>query len=153
MAGAGELYDALLDGLYAQSDWPELGSALAADAAGNGGPVVAMSDHYNRNGSTNGDDAALAIDCLDHPVSRDLATYGYLADLLKASAPVFGPLLAWGEAACRGLAGPVYPAGWAGGRARGAAHPRRRDDERSGHAIRLGGERVEGAEPRRAAHA
>ena len=105
VVGAGELYDALLDGLYAQSDWPELGSALAADAAGNGGPVLAMSDHYNRNGSTNGDDAALAIDCLDHPVSRDLATYGYLADLLKASAPVFGPLLAWGEAACA-----VWPA-------------------------------------------
>ena len=105
MAGAGELYDALLDGLYAQSDWPELGNALAADAAGNGAPVVAMSDRYNQNGSTNQDDAAVAIDCLDHPVSHDLAAYGDLADLLKASAPVFGPLLAWGEAACA-----VWPA-------------------------------------------
>ena len=105
VAGAGELYDALLGGLYARSDWSELGSALAADAAGNGAPIVAMSDHYNQNGSTNGDDAAVAIDCLDHPVSHDLATYGSLADILKASAPVFGPLLAWGEAACA-----VWPA-------------------------------------------
>jgi pimeloyl-ACP methyl ester carboxylesterase len=99
-AGAGELYDALLDGLYAQSDWPQLGSALAADAAGNGAQIVAMSDHYNQNGSTNGDDAALAIDCLDHPTSLDLSAYGYLAAVLGSSAPVFGPLLAWGQAAC-----------------------------------------------------
>jgi pimeloyl-ACP methyl ester carboxylesterase len=105
VAGAGELYDALLDGLYARSDWPELGDALAADAAGQGGQVVAMSDHYSANGSTNGSDAGLAIDCLDHPVSHDLAAYASLAAVLKASAPVFGPLLAWGEAACA-----VWPA-------------------------------------------
>ena len=105
VAGAGELYDALLDGLYARSEWSQLGAALAADAGGNGAPVVAMSDRYNANGSTNGSDAALAIDCLDHPVSHHLAGYGSLADLLKASAPVFGPLLAWGEAACA-----VWPA-------------------------------------------
>ena len=104
-AGAAELYDALLDGLNARSDWTQLGAALAADAAGDGAPVVAPSDHYNTNGSTNGSDAALAIDCLDHPVSRTPAAYGYLAALLKASAPVFGPLLAWGEAACS-----VWPA-------------------------------------------
>lgn len=105
VAGAGELYDALLDGLYARSDWPELGDALAADATGQGAQVVAMSDHYNANGSTNGSDAGLAVDCLDHPVSHDLSAYGYLATVLKASAPVFGPLLAWGEAACA-----VWPA-------------------------------------------
>jgi hypothetical protein len=64
-----------------------------------------MSDHYNQNGSSNGDDAAVAIDCLDHPASQDLGAYGYLADLFKASAPVFGPLLAWGEASCA-----VWPA-------------------------------------------
>jgi pimeloyl-ACP methyl ester carboxylesterase len=99
-AGAGELYDALLDGMYSQNDWPELGDALAADAAGNGAQILAMSDHYNRNGSTNGSDAAVAIDCLDHPVSHNLASYGDLADMFQASAPVFAPLLAWGEASC-----------------------------------------------------
>jgi pimeloyl-ACP methyl ester carboxylesterase len=104
-AGAGELYDALLGGLYARADWPRLGDALAADAAGNGAQIVAMSDDYNKNGSSNGSDAAVAIDCLDHPVSHDLGAYGSLADLLRASAPVFGPLLAWGEASCS-----VWPA-------------------------------------------
>ena len=99
-AGPGELYNALLGGLYSESDWPKLGAALGADAAGNGAPVVAMSDHYGMDGSTNGADAAEAIDCLDHPASKVLAAYGQLAAVFAQSAPVFGPLLAWGEAAC-----------------------------------------------------
>jgi pimeloyl-ACP methyl ester carboxylesterase len=98
--GVGQLYDALLEDLYSQTDWPRLGQALADDAAGNGGPAAAQSNQYNTGGSDNADDAATAIDCLDHPVSRHLASYGALADSLQASAPVFGPLLAWGEASC-----------------------------------------------------
>ena len=70
VAGVGELYDALLEALYSQADWPQLGDALAADAAGNGAPVFALSARYNTGGSTNADDAAAAVDCLDHPVSR-----------------------------------------------------------------------------------
>jgi pimeloyl-ACP methyl ester carboxylesterase len=99
-AGPGELYDALLAGLYASSDWPELGNALATDAAGNGADVVAMSDHYQMDGSTNGSDAGEAIDCLDHPAPKALGAYSQLAVLFAQSAPVFGPLLAWGEAGC-----------------------------------------------------
>jgi pimeloyl-ACP methyl ester carboxylesterase len=99
-AGAGELYDALLDGLYSQSEWPGLGDALAADAAGNGAPVLAMSGSYDTDGSTNGSDVAEDIDCLDHPAPQALSAYPYLAGVLGAAAPVFGPLLAWGEAAC-----------------------------------------------------
>jgi pimeloyl-ACP methyl ester carboxylesterase len=104
-AGPGELYDALLEGLYSVSDWPKLGTALAADAAGNGALVVAMSDSYNADGSTNGADVGEAVDCLDHPVTKDLASFSSLAKTFRASAPVFGPLLAWGEAACA-----VWPA-------------------------------------------
>ncbi len=99
-AGPGELYDALLDGLYSTSDWPRLGAALAADAAGNGARVVTMSDDYNQDGSTNGDDVGLAVDCLDHPASKVIKAYPLLAAVFKTSAPVFGPLLAWGEVAC-----------------------------------------------------
>ena len=97
IAAEGPRHGALIraDGGFADiHPWPELGDALAADAAGNGAPVVTMSDHYNQNGSSNGDDAALAIDCLDHPASHNLSAYSYLADLFKASAPVGGlPLL------------------------------------------------------------
>ncbi|HUC05905.1 MAG TPA: alpha/beta hydrolase [Acidimicrobiales bacterium] len=99
-AGPGELFDALLDGLYATTEWPELGDALAADADGNGSPVVAMSNHYNQDGSTNGSDVAVAVDCADHPAMKNLSAYSYLAALYKAVAPIFGPPLAWGEAAC-----------------------------------------------------
>ena len=99
-AGPGELYNALLAGLYAASDWPELGNALATDTAGNGADVVAMSDHYSMDGSTNGADAGEAIDCLDHPASKVLGAYSELATVFAQSAPVFGPLLAWGEAGC-----------------------------------------------------
>ncbi len=38
-------------------------------------------------------------------MSRNLASYGGLADMLQSSAPIFGPLLAWGEAGCA-----VWPA-------------------------------------------
>ena len=100
VAGPGQLYDALLNSLYSESDWPQLGATLAADTAGNGAPAVAQSNHYNNGGGSNADDAANAIDCLDHPVSHDLATYRALAFSLSASAPVFGPLLSWGEAGC-----------------------------------------------------
>jgi pimeloyl-ACP methyl ester carboxylesterase len=99
-AGPGEMYNALLEGLYSQSDWPTLGAALAADAQGNGAPIVAMSNDYITDGSTNGADAGEAIDCLDHPVSKDVAGYAALATQYAAVSPVFGPLLAWGPAAC-----------------------------------------------------
>jgi hypothetical protein len=94
------MYNALLEGLYSESDWPTLGDALSADAQGNGAPIVTMSNNYIAGGSTNGADAGEAIDCLDHPVSKDLRIYPSLAAQYGSVAPVFGPLLAWGQAAC-----------------------------------------------------
>ena len=98
--GPGQLYDALLGGLYSESDWPRLADALAGAATGNGSAVLAMSSDYTANGSANGADAGTAISCLDHPVSRDLAVYPGLAAADGVAAPVFGPLLAWGQAGC-----------------------------------------------------
>jgi pimeloyl-ACP methyl ester carboxylesterase len=104
-AGPGELYDALLDGLYARNDWPSLANALAEAAAGNGGTAVSMSEAYRGNNSTNAGDAAEAIDCLDHPVDRDTSVYAALANSFSSQAPVFGPFLAWGLLGCA-----VWPA-------------------------------------------
>lgn len=100
VAGPGQIYDALLASLYSQSDWPQLGATLAADSAGNGAPAVAQSNHYNNGGSSNAAVAITAIDCLDHPVSSNLGTYPALAASIAKTAPVFGPLLTWGEAGC-----------------------------------------------------
>jgi len=98
--GPGELYYALLDGLYARSDWPTLANALAAAAAGNGAPVLGMETSYTTSGGTNAVDAETAIDCLDHPVSGGVSGLRALAAQAAAQAPVFGPLLAWGESTC-----------------------------------------------------
>ena len=136
-AGPGEMYNALLEGLYAESDWPTLGTALADDAEGNGAPIVTMSDRYLADGSTNGSDAGEAIDCLDHPVSRDVSGYATLAAQYGAVAPVFGPFLAWGSRLRRVAGGGHTDAGscYGGGL---ATHSGDRYDGRSGHALCLG---------------
>jgi pimeloyl-ACP methyl ester carboxylesterase len=99
-AGPGNFYDALLDDLYSRSSWPSLGDALAQAAAGNGTDLISLSTSYASGGSTNGGDANNAINCLDHPVSRDSSTYPALAATAAAQAPVFGPALAWGLLQC-----------------------------------------------------
>jgi pimeloyl-ACP methyl ester carboxylesterase len=99
-AGPGELYDAVLDSLYSTSAWPSLARALASAAVGQGGPALALADSYLTGNGTNAVDAETAIDCLDHPVSRDLSTYPALALRAAVAAPVFGPLFAWGLAGC-----------------------------------------------------
>jgi pimeloyl-ACP methyl ester carboxylesterase len=99
-AGPAEIYDALLAGLESQSSWPTLAQGLAQSAAGNGTLVVHMTDRYETGGSPNADLAEQAIDCVDHPVDRDPTTFPGLAASLGTSAPVFGPLLAWGLLGC-----------------------------------------------------
>jgi len=99
-SGPGELYDALLAGLESQSSWPTLGAALAAAQNGDGSSVTSMSGRYETGGSSNGAEAEQAIDCLDHPVDRDPASYPALSAEVGRSAPVFGPLLAWGLLGC-----------------------------------------------------
>ena len=66
-----------------------------------------MSDRYETGGSTNGATAEQAIDCLDHPVDRNPASYPALAVSIGKTAPVFGPLLAWGLLGC--ATWPVLP--------------------------------------------
>lgn len=99
-AGPAELYDALLAGLESQTSWPTLAAALQAAEGGNGGPAAAMADRYETGGSPNAAEAEQAIDCLDHPVDRNPASYVALAATFGRSAPVFGPLLAWGLLGC-----------------------------------------------------
>jgi pimeloyl-ACP methyl ester carboxylesterase len=99
-AGPGELYDSLLAGLESRSSWPLLAEALADAESGNGAPVSSMTGRYETGGSSNGAEAEQAIDCLDHPVDRNPSSYPALAAQLGQSAPVFGPLLAWGLLGC-----------------------------------------------------
>jgi pimeloyl-ACP methyl ester carboxylesterase len=98
--GPGEVYVGALRALYTRTRWPALGDALAAAAGGNGGPILKLSDAYLESGSSNAADANTAINCMDHPVSRDLSTYPATAVRAAQRAPVFGPLFAWGGITC-----------------------------------------------------
>jgi pimeloyl-ACP methyl ester carboxylesterase len=105
LVGPGELLLGVLDTLYSPGYWPALGRALAGLAAGNGGALLSLSDSYQSGGSSNAADANTAITCLDHPVPTDLSAYPQAAADAAASAPVFGPLFAWGAVQCA-----VWPA-------------------------------------------
>jgi len=100
VAGPGEIYTAILADLYSRSSWPSLGRALADAAAGDGAPALTLAHGYTTSGGTNSADAETAIDCLDHPVDRDLASFSAFVAQAAAHAPFFGPLLAWGEVVC-----------------------------------------------------
>ena len=67
--------------------WPSLGDALSQAAAGNGTDLISLSTSYATGGSTNGGDANNAVNCLDHPVSRDPSTYPAINRTLRRIAP------------------------------------------------------------------
>jgi pimeloyl-ACP methyl ester carboxylesterase len=102
--GPGELYIGALRALYTRSRWQPLGAALESVVQGNGGGILQLSDAY-LGGSSGSEDATTAINCLDHPVPRDLALFPERAQRAAARARVFGPLFAWGGMSCA-----VWPA-------------------------------------------
>ena len=138
-AGAGEMYNALLDGLYAESDWPPVGRAhWQRLRRGNGAGILAMSNAYTSAGSSNLVAANTAINCLDHPTSTQLASYPQMAAAAATSAPVFGPLLAWGLAGCGVWSDPPTRQPQPHERTGLGPHRRRRDDGRPGHSVPVG---------------
>ena len=104
-AGVGELYTAVLSALYVTSTWPQLATALGDAQAGNGRPLLSMTDSYDTENGPNSVDANNAINCLDHPVPRDPSLYPQMASQAAAQAPVFGPVLVWSLLQCA-----VWPA-------------------------------------------
>ena len=138
--GPAELYDALLAGLGSRSSWPALaacaGRRRVRRRIGGRGRWPAA---YEAGGSTNGADAEEAIDCLDHPVDRNPSSYPALADRLAQSAPVFGPLLAWGLLGCATWPVLAVPHTGAGSGRRGTADPGGGHHRRPGHPVLVGG--------------
>jgi pimeloyl-ACP methyl ester carboxylesterase len=101
-AGPAELYLALLSRLYSPSRRAGLASALAAAERGDGSAIRSLADGYQGRapGATINADAANAINCLDHPVSRDIAQLQAHATAASQRARVFGPPLVWGGVVC-----------------------------------------------------
>jgi pimeloyl-ACP methyl ester carboxylesterase len=99
--------------------WPELAAALAAAAAGDGAPVLALADQHNErnpDGSYGpGNTVFLAVGCLDFPITRDPDAYVALAEKAAQIAPRTGayyatwtlPCVYWPAAAATADHAPV----------------------------------------------
>lgn len=95
MLGPGEADLGVLFGLYAQSLWPAMASAVSQAIAGNGTALVELADAYlgrNADGSYgNLMEVYLAVSCLDYSWPRDPLAYESLAAISAIDAPHFGP--------------------------------------------------------------
>ena len=101
--GPAELSYGAGQALYSTSYWPFLGSALADAAKDDGASLLTLSDLYlerDANGYDNTIEANFAVNCVDRPWPKDLASYQRLADQLGKTAPRFGPAIAWSGSAC-----------------------------------------------------
>lgn len=94
----------VLLGLYDQSLWKYLDSALTAADAGDGRILMALSDSYfqrNPNGTyANIEDSNNAINCLDHPVMTNVADYDALGPTYAQASPLFGPAFQYSWLIC-----------------------------------------------------
>lgn len=94
--------------------WPELASALAAAAAGDGTPVLALSDQHNERNPDGtygpGNTVFLAVGCLDFPITRDPDTYLALAEKAAQVAPRTGAYYATWALPCAYWPAPATPA-------------------------------------------
>ena len=109
--------------LYSKSFWPYLRLGLTTAFEGNGTVLVALGDalvERDRSGHySNLSSAELAVDCVDRPWPRNLATWQTAASGAARAAPMFGAAIMWGSLPCAYW--PVRPA--APARLRGAGAP------------------------------
>ncbi|GAC1533209.1 MAG: alpha/beta hydrolase [Acidimicrobiales bacterium] len=99
--GVGELDTAVFGTLYARNWWPSLGRAIGSASRGDGAALLALYNGYQHTGDPSfSPEANSAVTCLDHPVSRDLASYPARARAAASVAPDFGALFAWAELSC-----------------------------------------------------
>jgi pimeloyl-ACP methyl ester carboxylesterase len=103
--GPGEFFEGLAAGLYSTSDWSQLWAALAAAAQGDGSKLLVFADSLTERDASTGDYSNLiesntAINCIDRPSPRSLATYVALAKSFAAKAPDFGTAIDYGSLPC-----------------------------------------------------
>lgn len=94
----------VLTGLYDQSSWPYLDTALVLADNGDGRLLLAFSDlYYQRNADgtyANIEDANNAINCLDHPVSKEMSFYDALGQKYASASALFGPAFQYDWLVC-----------------------------------------------------
>src|SRR6266851_874340 len=90
--------------LYSTDGWPYLDQALTTALKGNGQLLLTFSDLYlgrQSNGSYDSEtDSNIAINCLDHQVPSDIASYDALGPAFAQASPVFGAAFQYGNLIC-----------------------------------------------------
>jgi pimeloyl-ACP methyl ester carboxylesterase len=91
--------------MYAPSQWGNLTDALRQALAGDGDSLMRLADSYaERTGSgaypNNLMQVIYAVNCLDRSDSKLLTHYEAEASSLAATAPTWGPFLAWSSVPC-----------------------------------------------------
>ena len=91
--------------MYDPRAWPNLTDALRQAFAGQGGPLMKLAEAYAERttaGAYNGNlmQVIYAVNCLDRSDVKALTHYESEARSLSASAPTWGPFLAWSSVPC-----------------------------------------------------
>jgi pimeloyl-ACP methyl ester carboxylesterase len=102
--GPGEFFEGLASGLYSPTDWTEFGQAIGQAMQGNGAGMLAFADGLTQrqpDGSyTNLVESNLAINCIDRPWPRTVASYVQAAHTFASTAPDFGAAIEYGSLPC-----------------------------------------------------
>jgi pimeloyl-ACP methyl ester carboxylesterase len=102
--GAGEFFEGLASGLYSPEDWQELWQVLGGVMKGQGAGLLLFADSLterNNDGSySNLIESNLAINCIDRPSPRRVATYDADAQKFAKAAPDFGAAIEYGSLPC-----------------------------------------------------
>jgi pimeloyl-ACP methyl ester carboxylesterase len=102
--GAGEFFLGLASGLYSPSEWSDLRIALGNAENGQGRDMLLFADALtgrNPDGSFNNlVESNTAINCIDRPSPRSVASYDRDAHAFAQAAPHFGTAIAYGSLPC-----------------------------------------------------
>lgn len=102
--GSGELFLGLAAGLYSTDAWPALRLALAQALAGSGRALLyftdSLTERRNDGSFSNLIESNTAINCIDRPSSRDVATYDAEARAFGKESSFFGAAIAYGTLTC-----------------------------------------------------
>ena len=90
--------------LYDATTWPYLDQAMTSALQGNGQLLLRFSDIYlgrQSDGSYDTEtDSNVAINCIDHQVPTDIASYDALGPAFAQASPVFGAAFQYGNLIC-----------------------------------------------------